>query len=82
VLLVEDGKICDVFEVVAVEDCLVKARSPFLFEIGEELFVRIEDGGSVQEAPARVRAHVGTGDDRITELELGERSDPRPMVTG
>jgi hypothetical protein len=40
----------------------VRARSPFLFEIGEELALRIDD----KDARARVRAHV----EGVTELEL------------
>ena len=82
VLLVDDGKICDVFEVVDLNDGLVRARSPFLFEIGEELRVRIERDGSVIEAVARVRGHVVAGDDRITELELSEQTEPRRVVSG
>jgi hypothetical protein len=62
VLLVEAGATHDVFEVVEVADGIVRARSPFLFEIGEELKLTIDD----KEARARVRAHVGG----VTELEL------------
>jgi hypothetical protein len=70
VLLLDDGKVCDVFEAVDVADGVVRARSPFLFEIGEELNVRIERDGKTVDAVARVRGHSGTGDDRVTELEL------------
>ena len=66
VLLLDNGAPCDIFEVVEVTDALIKARSPYLFEVGEELKLRIEDGSSVTEAVARVRAHV----DKITELEI------------
>ncbi len=69
VLLLDNGTPHDIFEVVEVTDGLIRARSPYLFEIGEELKVRIENGASVREVVARVRAHVGT-DDKITELEL------------
>lgn len=62
VLLVEAGATHDVFEVVEVADGIVRARSPFLFEIGEELKLQIDD----KPASARVRAHVGD----VTELEL------------
>ena len=72
VLLLDDGQLHDVFDVVEVTDTLVRARTPFLFEIGEELRLRIErDGGAADEVAARVRGHVG-GADRITELELAE----------
>jgi len=29
-----------------------------------------------------VRAHVGVADDKITELELSERTEPRRVVSG
>jgi hypothetical protein len=62
VVLVEGGATHDVFEIVEVAEGLVRARSPYLFEIGEELKLRIDD----KDATARVRAHV----DGVTELEL------------
>jgi len=82
VLLVDDGKPCDVFEVLELTDGLVRARSGYLFEIGEELKVRIERDGTVVDATARVRGHVGTSDDKVTELELAEKSEPRRVVSG
>jgi len=66
VVLVEGGETHDVFDVVEVTDGVVRARTPFLFEIGEELKLQIDD----QETSARVRAHVGGPGDTITELEL------------
>ena len=82
VLLLEDGKICDVFETVEVADSRVRVRSPFLFEIGEQLAIRIERDGAAQEATARVRGHAGDGDDKITELELADLGEPRRVVAG
>jgi len=82
VLLVDDGKISDVFDVVDLVDGVVRVRTPFLFEVGEELKLRLERDGTVTDATARVRAHAGTGDDKVTELELGDQSEPRRMVTG
>jgi hypothetical protein len=82
VVLVDDDKVHDVFDVVEITDGLVRARSPFLFEIGEELRVRIERDGAVSEASARVRAHVGGADDKITELELSEQTEPHRVVSG
>ncbi|HSN26982.1 MAG TPA: hypothetical protein VLT45_11865 [Kofleriaceae bacterium] len=71
VLLLDNGIPHDIFEVVEVTDGLIKARSPYLFEIGEELKLRIENGKSVRDVAARVRAHVGSpGGDKLTELEL------------
>jgi len=69
VLLLDNGTPHDIFEVIEVTDVLIRARSPYLFEVGEELRLQIEDGGSTREAVARVRAHVGTGA-KITELEI------------
>jgi hypothetical protein len=71
VLLLDDGQTHDVFDVVEIVDSVVRARSPYLFEIGEELRLRIERDGKTDEVTARVRAHVG-GEDKITELELLE----------
>ena len=73
VLVLDNGTWHDVFEVLEVTDHLVRARSPFLFEIGETLNLRIERGDTVTEASARVRAHTAaTTDDPtlVTELEL------------
>ena len=67
VLLLEAGSTRDVFEVIAVEDQLVRVRTAFLFEIGEELKLSIERDGEATEAQARVLAH---GADGVTELEV------------
>jgi len=77
VLVLDDSRAHDVFDVLGVVDGVVRARSPFLFEIGEELRVRVEQDGTVYEAIARVRAHVGTEESKVTELELIERGEPR-----
>jgi hypothetical protein len=82
VLVLDDGTPRDVFDVLGISNNVVRVRSPFLFEIGEELTVRIEQDGRVSEAIARVRAHVGPEDARITELEISDRSEPRPFVSG
>jgi len=73
VLVLDNGTWHDVFEVLEVTEHLVRARSPFLFEIGETLTLRIERGDTATEASARVRAHaaVAADDDTlVTELEL------------
>jgi hypothetical protein len=67
VLLLDNGTPHDIFEVVEVTASLVRVRAAYLFEIGEELQLRIDDGGAVT---ARVRGHVGGDADKITELEL------------
>jgi hypothetical protein len=82
VLPIDDGRAHDVFDVISLVDDLVRARSPYLFEVGEQLSVRIEQDGAVSEAQARVRAHVGPDDAKITELELSEQTSPRAVVAG
>jgi hypothetical protein len=72
----------DVFDVLGSVGDTLRVRSPYLFEIGEELALRIERDGSVYDAAAIVRAHIGPDDAKITELEITTRSEPRSMVTG
>jgi hypothetical protein len=74
-LVLDDGDAHEVFDVLALADGIARVRSRFLFEVGEELAVRIEADGRVSEATARVRAHVGPEEARITELELSDHSD-------
>lgn len=73
VLLVDAGQAVDIFELVEVGETVARVRTAYLFELGEELRLRVENGGATFETTARVRAHSGAGDDRITELELGDR---------
>jgi hypothetical protein len=68
VLLVDGDKATDVFELIELGDTVVTVRSPFLFEVGEELRLRIEQAGESREVAAHVRAHLANG---ATELELG-----------
>jgi len=85
VLVLDADKPHDVFDVLGEidgEDSIVRVRSPFLFEIGEELSIRIEQDGVVSHATARIRAHIGPGDARITELEIIERTEPHGVVSG
>lgn len=70
-LVLDDGRPVDVLDVLGVEGGIARVRSPFLFEVGEELAVRLEVDGRASEVVARVRAHVGPDDARVTELELG-----------
>lgn len=60
---------------VSVAGNFIQVRSAFLFEIGEELSVRIEQDGSVSDATARVLAHLGPRDAQITELEIAYSSE-------
>ncbi len=70
-LLVVDGdQAHDVFEVLGITEGIARVRSPLMFEIGEELSVRVEQDGTSTEMTARVRAHVGPIEGRVTELEL------------
>lgn len=71
VLVLDADKPHDVFDVLGdIEATLVRVRSPFLFEIGEALSIRIEQDGVTRDVKATVRAHVGPADARITELEI------------
>jgi hypothetical protein len=70
VLLLDADKPVDVFELVELADGIVRVRTAYLFEVGEQLTVRIEREGTSADLQARVRAHTGTGDNRLTELEL------------
>lgn len=72
VLVLDGTNAHDVFELVDIDAGVVRVRSPMWFEIGEELRLRIEDGDKVTDTVARVRAHVGPADAKITELELVE----------
>ena len=81
-LLVQGGTApIEVFDVVGIAQNVIQVRSAFLFELGEELSVQIEQDGSVSEATARVRAHLGAADTRTTELEISERSEPRRLAS-
>jgi hypothetical protein len=66
VLLVQGSSDHDVFEVVELTDVGAKVRTAFLFEVGEELSVKIDQ----KELVARVVGHSGPADAKITELEL------------
>lgn len=70
-VVVRDGERShDVFEVLGLSDGVMRVRTPMLFEIGESLSLRIEQDGTTTDVTYRVRAHVGTSETRITELEL------------
>lgn len=70
VLVIDGDRAHDVFDVLGIADGIARVRSPLLFEIGEELSVRIEQDGRVTETTVRVRGHLGPADARVTELEL------------
>jgi hypothetical protein len=72
-----DDELFDVFDVVAASGDIIQVRSAFLFEVGEQLRVQIEHDGRIASAVARVRAHLGPDDARVTELEISDRTDPR-----
>src|SRR5262245_26804321 len=72
VLVVDGDGQHEVFDVLGISGNILRARSAFLFELGEELSVRIVHDGSVSDATARVRAHTGPDDARVTELEISE----------
>jgi hypothetical protein len=75
-LVLDGGTPRDVFDVLGVSSNIIRVRSAFLFEVGEELSLRIELDGTISEAVARVRAHLGPDDAPVTELEITDRSEP------
>ncbi|CAN5723751.1 hypothetical protein BH11MYX1_BH11MYX1_24480 [soil metagenome] len=79
VLLVDVGAPSDVFELIDLTDSTLVARSPFLFEIGEELNLRLDRDGSLSEITARVRSHRADG---TSELEILDQSEPRRAGSG
>jgi hypothetical protein len=81
-VVLDGGAPHEVFDVLGMAGNLVQVRSAFLFEVGEELSVRLESDGSVSQATARVLGHRGPEHARITELEIGERSPLPPPVSG
>jgi len=70
VLLVEGPGVHDIFDVVELTDAVARVRSPFLFEIGEQLKLKVERNGTTNEVLARVVSHAGPVDAKVTELEL------------
>ena len=65
-----DGAVYDVFEVVAWDDQTLVVRAPLLFEVGEELRLRIERDGGVTQAVARVEGHDRQDGDVRTAMRL------------
>lgn len=73
-LVVDGDQAHDVFEVLGIVDGVARVRSPLLFEVGEELAVRLDQDGTTKDLTARVRGHVGPTDARVTELVLEPRA--------
>lgn len=71
--VLDNGTPVDLFDVVQIEGDVARVRTPFLFEIGEELEVRVEENGKTYDAHATVRAHTGPADARITEIVIEAR---------
>jgi hypothetical protein len=65
--IIDDTGTHDVLEVVALDGNKLRVRSPYLFEVGEELRIRIDDAGASREVTALVRMHDA---DHVSELEL------------
>jgi hypothetical protein len=71
VLLLDADTVHDVFELIELSHAVARVRTPYLYEVGEELRLRVErDDGKSADAAARVRKHTGEGVDKVTELEL------------
>ena len=82
VIVLDDGQAHDVFEVLGITDGVARVRSAYLFELGEELVVRVTTNGTPLEMQARVRKHVGSGELRVTELELAAAELPAAPDAG
>ena len=76
--MLADGALHEVFDVVRHAGNLVTVRSAFLFELGEELQLRVVQHGTTTDLVARVRGHAGPDDARTTELELLSPITPAP----
>lgn len=81
-IVLDDGQAHDVFEVLSITDGVARVRSAYLFELGEELVVRVTTHGTPLEMQARVRKHVGSGELRVTELELAAAELPEAPDAG
>ncbi|TMQ19081.1 MAG: hypothetical protein E6J90_05880 [Deltaproteobacteria bacterium] len=68
----------ELFDVLDLSGDILRVRSAFLFELGEELTVRLEQDGRTSEVRVRVRAHTGPDDARLTELEIADRAPEPP----
>jgi hypothetical protein len=68
VLLRDGERTYDVFELVDLDEDILRVRTPLLFEIGEELQLRISTR-TPSDVTARVVAHVGSSA-CVTELEI------------
>lgn len=69
-LMLADGALHEMFDVLGQVGNVVTVRSTFLFEVGEELQLRVQQGARVVDQVARVRRHAGPDEARTTELEL------------
>jgi hypothetical protein len=77
VVVLHGAEAREVFEVVSLTGAVLAVRAAYLFEIGEELAVRLERDGTATEARAWVRGHRGPAGALITELVLDEATGER-----
>ena len=77
-----NGTTYDVFEVVSYEANKLLVRAPLLFEVGEQLRLKVERDGNITELKVRVDSHTGTGDDVVTVITVVESQAVRRMVSG
>ena len=70
IVVVEGDLEHDVLEVLGVDDDVLRVRSPLLFEIGEELSLRITDHAGTRTKQARIVGHSGPSTATVTELVL------------
>lgn len=81
-LVSQGDELLDAFEVVTAAEHNVRVKTPWLFEIGEELTLRITRGGAIANVKARVARHATVEGELVTALDLLEVRPLRTVITG
>ena len=83
VAVVGEAGTYELFAVDAVDGAGARVRSPVLFEVGEEVPLRLSRGEATGDVRARVTAHERAGDDTITVLVFVEgETEARRLLGG
>jgi hypothetical protein len=77
-----NGATYEPFEVVTFEGAKLVVRGPLLFEVGENLRLKVERDGNVSEVKVRISAHAGSGEDVLTELTVLETQPVKRLISG
>jgi hypothetical protein len=83
-VLGDAGASYDVFDLVSFDDKRVVVRGSLLFEVGEQLHLRIDRAGEVTEVRGRVEQHVAPNGEpgMQTEIAVLEVVPVRKLITG